>query len=226
MPGLDALIGRLPDFYGVLPSPPLDAFSLVVWDVLAAHTTPRRRDAAMAALKRIPALTPDAMWRAPKGRLEAAVKLAGAYLDQRLAALQAAVEAFRKNPLLHEALRGPLRGARRSLDALPFLGSSGRERLLLFAGDQVVMPVEPSIARVVTRLGCAPMVPSRRNLRLARRALVDSLPRDLGTYRHAVVYLTHHAGATCTEAEPHCTVCPLRPDCEFGAPHEHPAPGT
>ncbi len=217
MPGLDAPIGRLPAFYGVLPSPPADAFAFVVWDVLAAHATPRRRDAAMAALRRIPALTPDAMRRAPRGPLEAAVKLAGAYLDQRLAALQTAVEAFRRNPRLPEIVRGRLTGARRALDPLPFLGAFGRERLLLFAGDHLVIPADPAIVRVVARLTHTPTVASRHNLRLARRALVDSLPRDLDAYRHAVVYLTHHASVTCTEADPHCAVCPLCPDCAFGS---------
>ena len=66
MSRLERLLDALQKFYGALPSPPRDPFALFVWEVLSVHSTPRKRDAAFAALKRIPALTPDAMWRAPK----------------------------------------------------------------------------------------------------------------------------------------------------------------
>ena len=34
--------------------------------------------------------------------------------------------------------------------------------------------------------------------------------------RRAFVYLHHHGGATCTESDPHCAVCPLLVDCAYG----------
>jgi hypothetical protein len=67
---LEALLNALQKFYGALPPPPRDPFTLFVWEVLSVHSTPRKRDAALAALKRIPALTPDAMRRAPQKKLE------------------------------------------------------------------------------------------------------------------------------------------------------------
>ena len=91
----DEILGALQAFYGVLPTPPRDPFTLFVWEVMAVHATPRKRDAALAALKRIPALTPDAMWRAPKKKLEDGVALAGPYLEQRLLALRTGVDLFR-----------------------------------------------------------------------------------------------------------------------------------
>src|SRR5262249_9569011 len=63
---LESIVARLEAFYGVLPSPPSNPFTLFVWEVLSTHSNPRKRDAALAALKRIRALTPDAMWRAPQ----------------------------------------------------------------------------------------------------------------------------------------------------------------
>ena len=83
-PELAGIVGALQKFYGALPSPPRDPFTLFVWEVLSVHSTPRKRDAALAALRRIPALTPDAMWRAPQKKLEDSVKLAGPYTEQRL----------------------------------------------------------------------------------------------------------------------------------------------
>ena len=83
---LDDHLTALQRFYGVLPLPPRDPFTLFVWEVLSVHSTPRKRDAALAALKRIRALTPDAMWRAPQKKLEESVALAGPYGEQRLQA--------------------------------------------------------------------------------------------------------------------------------------------
>ena len=59
---------------------------------MCVHSTPRKRDAALAALKRIRALTPDAMWRAPQKKLEDSVPLAGPYVEQRIKALRTGVD--------------------------------------------------------------------------------------------------------------------------------------
>jgi len=105
---LDKLIAALRKFYGTLPAPPRDPFTLFVWEVLSVHSTPRKRDAALAALKRIRALTPDAMWRAPQKKLEESVALAGPYGENRLRALRTGTEIFRRQAALPTVIRGPL----------------------------------------------------------------------------------------------------------------------
>ena len=70
MSRLESLLAALERFYGALPAPPRDPFALFVWEVLSVHSTPKKRDAAFGALKRSRALTPDAMWRAPRKKLE------------------------------------------------------------------------------------------------------------------------------------------------------------
>src|SRR5207249_1855429 len=91
---LERLLTALRGFYGTLTLPPRDPFTLFVWEVLSMHSTPRKTDAALAALRRMRALTPDAMWRAPHAKLEAAVTLAGPYREQRLSALRTGVDLF------------------------------------------------------------------------------------------------------------------------------------
>jgi adenine-specific DNA glycosylase len=39
--------------------------------------------------------------------------------------------------------------------------------------------------------------------------------REVETLRALALYFTHHGLATCTQAAPHCTVCPVAPDCEW-----------
>ena len=217
MSPLEGLLDRLQTFYGVLPSPPRDPFILFVWEVLSAHSTPRKRDAALAALKRIPALTPDSMWRAPQKKLEESVALAGPYTEQRLGSLRAGVDLFRRTPDLPAVIRGPLAPARRAVKPLPQLGESGAHRMLLFAADHAILPVDARVNRVGGRLGYGERAGDfRKQSRSVQAAIARELPSSVEAYRRAFVYLSHHGGATCTETDPHCTVCPLLVECPEG----------
>jgi endonuclease-3 len=217
LPTLGALVDRLKSFYGALPAPPEDPFTLFVWEVLSVHSTPRKRDAALTALRRIRALTPDAMWRAPQKKLEESVALAGPYLGQRVKALRTGVDRFRRTPDLPVVIRGPLVPARRALKGLPQMGEAGAYRMLLFAADHAVMPVDARVSRVARRLGFGEEHQDfAKTARSVRDALAAQLPSDLASYKRAFLYLSHHGAATCTETDPHCAVCPLRKDCPEG----------
>jgi endonuclease III len=111
---IENLVTRLQEFYGLISAPPGDPFTLFVWEVLSVHSTARKTESAFAALKRARALTPDAMWRAPQAKIEAALKLAGPYTEQRLQALRSGVDVFRRAPALPSIIRGPLPEARRA----------------------------------------------------------------------------------------------------------------
>jgi endonuclease-3 len=214
---LERLLVELHRFYGALPSWPRDPFALFVFEVLSVHSTAWKREAAMAELKRVPALTPDSMARVAPARLEAAVALAGSYRDQRLRALRTGIDLFRRSPQLPDVIRGPLAAARRSLSKLPQAADAAAHRMLLFAADRPLVPVDAAVARVALRLGYGAAHPNvRRTMRSVARALRADLPPSAESCRYAYQYLSHHAGATCTEADPHCAVCPLLEDCPEG----------
>jgi endonuclease-3 len=214
---IDDLVTKLEHFYGLLSAPPRDPFILFAWEVLSVHSTPRKAKTALGALKRIPALTPDSMWKAPRAKLEAAVTLAGPYGEQRLRALRTGVDLFRRSPSLAATIRGPLAAARRALEPLPQLGEAGAHRMLLFAADHAVLPVDARVNRVGRRLGYgSPSDQFRKSARSVQRALTAELPPNADAFRRVFLYLSHHGAATCTEASPHCTVCPLLPDCPEG----------
>jgi len=214
---LDKTLDRLEAFYGTLPMPPRDPFRLFVWEVLSVHSTPRKRDAALAALKRIPALTPDSMWKAPQKKLEESARIAGPYTEQRLKALRTGVDVFRRTPKLPAVIRGPLPAARRALKGLPQMGEGGAYRMLLFAAGHPVLPVDARLSRVARRLGFGEQLSDfTKTARSVREAVSANLPPDVAAFERAFVYLAHHGGATCTDADPHCPVCPLLKDCPEG----------
>jgi endonuclease-3 len=211
------MVDALEKFYGLLPAPPRDPFTLFVWEVLSVHASPQKRDAALAALRRHRALTPDAVWRAPHKKLQESVSLAGPYTDQRLRALRTGVEVFRRSPNLPSVIRGPLSAARRAIKPLPQLGVTGAHRMLLFAADHCVLPVDARVSRVARRLGYGgPHDNVRRLARSVQEGLTRELPASVDSYRRTFVYVSQHGAATCTEADPHCTVCPLLEDCPEG----------
>ena len=214
---LDDRVARLRAFYGPLPSPPHDPFALYVWDVLNMHAAPLKREAALAALRRIPALTPDSVWKTPLPKLEAAVGLAGPYMDERVRALRAGADVFRRDPALARVVTGPVLGALRALKRLPALGRTGSHRMLLFAAGRPIVPVSPALARVAVRLGHGSAEgPVGRQARSVRRALGRVLPEDLDARSRVLLMLEHHGQSTCLEHDPHCHVCPLASDCPDG----------
>ena len=208
------LLAALERFYGPLPTPPTDPFRVYVWEALSTQTAPGRRDAAYAALQRIPALTPDALVRASRATLTSAVAHAGSYAEQRIQALMAAADRFRRTPGLAGAIRGSIRTARRAAATLPRAGEGSVHRLLLFGGQHCVLPLDRDVLRVGRRLGFGSTPTGPGTPRRVRRAMEDGLPAFHETFARAAVYLRHHALHTCTD-EPHCGVCPVAGRCPW-----------
>jgi endonuclease III len=214
---IDEVLRRLHAFYGPLVPPPHDPFMMYVWEVLNFHSVPVKRDAALAALRRIPALTPDSIWKTVPKKIESAVLLAGPYMDERIRALRAGADFFRRHPEVTRRLSGTLLQARRALRALPQLGLAGSQRLLLFSAAHPVIPADAHVTRVAVRLGYGALTANlRRQIRVVRRALGACIPATLEARRDAALYLSHHGHATCLEFDPHCHVCPLLSECPYG----------
>jgi endonuclease III len=197
------LMDRLERFYGPLPLPPEDPFALYVWEVLGVRTTSGRRDAAMGALRRIPALTPDSMGKVSRATLEKVVALAGPYREERLRALASGVDVFKRNRDLPKTLRGDIGAARIALALLPHLTPMSGQWLLLFAGRHPLFPDDPHVRRVLTRL------------ETDVDAVTDQLGGVLTAMQRATLYFSHHGRATCADADPLCHICPLRSECPF-----------
>jgi len=115
------------------------------------------------------------------------------------------------------AARSRLAAARRAIKPLPQLGEAGAHRMLLFAANHAVLPVDARVNRVGRRLGYGTQSDQfRRSAKSVQQAITAELPQTVKAFRRAFLYLSHHGAATCTERDPHCTVCPLLADCPEG----------
>ena len=216
-PRLERILARLEAFYGRLPEPPVAAFPHFVWQILWLETSPQARDSALLALRRIPALTPDALTKAAGGRVEAALALAGPSGPDRRRLLGVGCEMFRRHRELDQTLRGSLLVARRSLGWLGQLNPSCAGWMLLFAGGHPVIPLDQRICRVAWRLGWGTEGgPRRRWQRSAKRALADDVGADLIALRRAAHLFAHHGASACADRVPRCGACPLVEDCPRG----------
>ena len=232
----DSLISKLREFYGLLPQPPSDPFQFFVWEILSDNALPARRDLAWLALRRIPALTPDAMARTSQKELLDVMRLIGPQPDERIERIRATTgemkrhrDAFDPDTLRTKGIRFAARAFRR----LTHLPREVVDRASLYAAGYSILPLDDAAARVVARIEGTAIPASqgaegfilkralyagrlRQQRRDARKTLAAALPRDVDAYRDAVLYLRHHAQNTCLAVAPHCKVCPLLPVCAFG----------
>jgi len=213
---MDGVLTALMAFYGPLASPPSDLFQFFVWEVVSARALPARRDIAWQALRRLPALTPDAMFRASKDDLKAALEGLGGF-EERFDALRSGSGHFRRHRELHRVVGGPLLAASRALRDVPHLGTSSRVRALFFAGGHDLPAVDDTVARVMGRLHGVAVTAGPVRRRHARQRLAAAFGRDRERLGPALVLLGHHGGHACVEHAPHCSVCPLRGVCRHAA---------
>jgi len=213
---LEQLLAKLQTHNGPLPEPPSDPFELLVWEALSWHSTTTKRDAAFAALRKQRLLTPTAMARAPRAKLDPIVASAGPYVAQRLQALRKIVDAFNDRPDLPALINGPMPVALKSLKGLTQMGGdSGAYRMLLFAGDHAVLPVNAGVERTARRLGYGESGARdfKQSAKNVRDAVARELPATSAAYRAAYVYLAHHGVTICKQADPECPTCPLKKEC-------------
>lgn len=211
-----AAASALARFYGPLAAPPRDLFALFVWEVISARTLPARRDIAWQALKRLPALTPDAMFRASKDDLKSAIEGLGAF-EERFDALKHGAGHFRRLRNVPERVAAGLRSAVRALADVPNLTPAGRLRALFFAGGYTLPAADDGVARVVTRIAGLAAKPGAPRRRAARRHLAATFGDNRDELTLALVLLAHHAAQCCVDQAPHCGVCPLKADCAWPA---------
>jgi endonuclease-3 related protein len=221
MPALDesfpAIRDALADRYG-RPEPPaegLDPFEAIVATALGRALDPRKRDAAVAALRDEGLLDPEALAGSDAAEVDEALRSAG------LAVPRTALAPLRRLARwlvdLHDGSADALVGPdspvpsdrlREELLALNGVGPSTADALLLFALRRPVYPLDRATYRVLVRHG---WVDPDAGYDEARDVVERLAPDDPRTLARLALWFDPLGREFCRAGAPRCDRCPLRP---------------
>ena len=179
-----------------------DPLQLLVATILSAQCTDERVNLVTPALfKKYPSA--QAFAQAPITELELAIKSTGFYHNKA----QAIKESSRA---LVERFGGQVPP---DLDALVTLAGVGRKTANVVLGNAFGIPgivVDTHVARVSARLGLT----KQKNPEKIERDLMAVISTDRWIkFCHQLIQLGR---GICVARKPKCSICPLRPDCDYG----------
>jgi endonuclease III len=214
---LDALEAR----YGAIDvTTPARPYELLILANCGYPASERACAAGHAALVATVGVAPDAILRAPKRRLVAALRKGGIVPELRAERLREIAESATRaesNPDSIAALSGA--AARKLLKTFPTIGDPGADRILLLSHTEPVAAVPSNATQVPLRLGFgdAPETPGAyaAGYRAARAALDQALPRSVGPRIRAYALLKRHGEELCKRTKPLCDRCPVAGECPY-----------
>lgn len=200
---------RLARAYGEPEKPRLDPLEELLLTILSQNTTDVNRDRAWGSLRERFEDWQEVR-RAPRGRLEETIRVAG-LARQKAGAIHAALER------LEEEVGEPSLDHLHGMDdeeALEYLsdfrgvGVKTAACVLCFALGRPVLPVDTHVHRLGARLG---LYPPDATAARAHEILNRTVPPDLRFRLH--LHLIRHGRAVCTARRPACSSCVLQEVC-------------
>jgi endonuclease III len=154
----------------------------------------------------------DEAIEAPTSELAATIA-AGGLANQKAPRIQAVLRALRELDEAGQDLRSmPTDEAMRWLTSLPGVGPHTAACVLLFALGHPIIPVDTSIARVMTRLG---IVPDRTSTVTKQHILTELVGPDPATLYAVHVETIEHGRTICRSGTPRCGACMLQDLCDY-----------
>ncbi len=216
---LTRAVARLAELHGdVAPPPGRDPFEAIVWEIAAYLVDDERRNAVHAALRARIGVTPEAIAKAKKPAIAAAIAAGGMRPEDRVEKLKkAAALALELGPL-GDVSRRPLKEAVKLLRRFPSIGEPGAEKLALFFGDHPLLALDSNGLRVLLRLGYGEEATSyATSYKSAQKAAMNELPADPGALKQAHLLLREHGKTICRRSTPRCEACPVKKTCAYFA---------
>lgn len=197
--------------------PARSRFEVVVGAILTQNAAWVNAARAVARLRAARALTPAALGRLPRARLEALVRPSGVF-RVKAARLAAFVHHLARHHegRLDRLLRQPVPALRAELLSIPGVGPETADAILLYAAGRPVFVVDAYTRRILARHG---LVPPDADYATLQALLMENLPHDPWLFGEYHALLVRTAKDHC-RARPHCGGCPLRFDLRGGAPSD------
>jgi endonuclease III len=214
-PALDDVIDRLEKQYG-RPKPPRyeGVFEAVVAENAAYLVDDERRQTTVASLRKRVGITPEALLRANKAELVAAIAEGGMLAAGRAQKLVKAATIARELGDLDALARRPLAEARRALKRFPGFGGAAVDKLLMMFGGHRVLALDSNGLRVLTRLGFGREGNAyAQQYRDVQAAIAPELPKTAARLQRAHALLRVHGQQICRTTKPACNECALSSAC-------------
>ena len=184
-------------------------FEVIVGAILTQNTAWTNVERAIANLRRERLLTPVALERVNRRRLERLIRSSG-YFRQKARKLKEFVRFLRRDygGSLARMFRTPTEELRERLLAVHGIGRETADSILLYAGGHGVFVVDAYTHRILVRHGLAG---ERAGYEEVRALFESSLPRDTATYNEFHGLIVNVGKNWCRTREPRCQECPLQP---------------
>lgn len=182
-------------------------FEVIVGAILTQNTSWSNVERAIVNLRRARLLTPHAIERVRRERLERLIQCSG-YFRQKTRKLKAFAAFLRENygGSLARMFRTPTRNLRAQLLGVHGIGPETADSILLYAGGHASFVVDAYTHRILGRHGWPQRKPDYHRV---QRLMESSLPRDARAYNEFHALLVHVGKNWCRPREPRCGGCPL-----------------
>ena len=218
-PSLPRILDALEERYGAVKVRRRgdDAYQLLIYTNCGYPASEDACDKGFAALKATVGVSPQAIARATKPKLVAAMRKGGIVPELRAGRLREIAETtIELGGDLRGLLMQPLAVARRQLKKFPTIGDPGADKILLFTRTAPIAAVPSNATQVPLRLGFGDDGGSyAAGYRTARAALDDALPETFEARIRAYTLLKQHGQQVCKRARPACDQCPVTAECAY-----------
>jgi endonuclease-3 len=215
------VVDRLRRLYGDPPAPPAsDPYAVALREAVAYLVDDKRREAALAALRKQVGVKPEEILRAGTAKIAAAIADGGMLAKRRAEKVKECAEVAAEVGVreLARLAREDPKAARKVLKRFPGIGDPGADRMLLLARSMKTLAPDSNALRVLLRLGFgAEQSGYAASYRSAAEAVADELPDDFDWLVRAHGLLRLHGREMCKSSAPACGVCPLAPGCPAAA---------
>lgn len=219
MPQFKKLIAKLKSHYGAPMVPPAKGpFELVMWENACYLLPDDRRAAVFEGLRRQFRLTPKAILKADPDSLLALASMGGMRPKVRVFRWQeiARITIDQFDGDLDQIVKMPYAQAKKALKQFPNIGDPGAEKILMFCGASLGLPLEWNGLRVLTRVGYGRW---QKNYGAAYRSVQEALklelPRKAEAVAQAHLLLRQHGKEVCRDKSPQCYQCPVKELCAY-----------
>jgi len=192
-------------------------FEVIVGAILTQNTAWTNVERAISNLRRARLLTPAALERVPRRRLERLIRSSG-YFRQKARKLKEFVRFLRRDfgGSLARMFRTPTAELRERLLAVHGIGPETADSILLYAGGHPVFVVDAYTHRILARHA---LTPEKSGYEQVRALFETSLPPEPPLYNEFHGLIVHVGKHWCRTRQPRCQECPLQPFLPQSFPH-------